>query len=140
MVQSQPAVPGAPAPDAAGYGIAIENAPPVKLSVVIPVYNEEATIQTLVGLVVAAPLPPNVVREIICVNDCSKDNTAARLDELPNLFPDAQFQIKHKPENQGKGAALRDGFSLATGEPVSVIDAIEAHAMDWLHASYSCPL
>ena len=123
MVQSQPVVPGAPAPDAAGYGIAIENAPPVKLSIVIPVYNEEATIQTLVGLVVAAPLPPNVVREIICVNDCSKDNTAASLDQLPNLFPDAQFQIKHKPENQGKGAALRDGFALATGDIVLVQDA-----------------
>src|SRR4051812_24250363 len=57
--------------------------PVTKVSVVIPVYNEATTIQTLVGLVVEAPLPPRVQREIICVNDCSTDGTAAMLDELP---------------------------------------------------------
>jgi glycosyltransferase involved in cell wall biosynthesis len=123
MHQEQPAVPGAPAPSAAGYGIAIQNAPPVKLSVVIPVYNEESTIQTLVAMVVAAAVPAHVSREIICVNDCSSDGTAPRLDELPKLFPDIQFQIRHKPVNQGKGAALRDGFALATGDIVLVQDA-----------------
>jgi glycosyltransferase involved in cell wall biosynthesis len=94
-----------------------------KLSIVIPVYNEQATIQHLVGLVVKAPLPKGVVREIICVNDCSRDGTAAKLDELPRLFPDVQFCILHKPENQGKGAALRDGFAHATGELVIIQDA-----------------
>src|SRR6185312_4992838 len=96
---------------------------PIKLSIVIPVYNEEATIQTLVGLVVHAKLPPNVSREIICINDCSKDGTATRLDQLPSLFPDVPFQIRHKPVNQGKGAALRDGFALASGDIVLVQDA-----------------
>src|SRR4051812_39335396 len=47
-----------------------------KVSVVIPVYNEEATVQTLISLVVNAPVPPGVRTEIICVNDCSKDGTA----------------------------------------------------------------
>jgi glycosyltransferase involved in cell wall biosynthesis len=94
-----------------------------KLSIVIPVYNEESTIQMLVGLVVNAPLPKGVVREVICVNDCSKDGTAAKLDELPKLFPHAEFQITHKPENQGKGAALRDGFKLAKGDIVLIQDA-----------------
>src|SRR4051812_45082036 len=96
---------------------------PKKLSVVIPVYNEEKTIQELVRLVVEAPLPDELSREIICVNDCSKDATAARLDELPRLFPDVPFQIVHKPVNQGKGAALRDGFKRATGDIVLVQDA-----------------
>src|SRR5579859_4458932 len=126
MEQTQPAGTGAPTPQTAGeagYGIAIEHAPAVKLSVVIPVYNEEATIQTLVGLVVAAALPANVTREIICVNDCSRDGTAAKLDELPKLFPGVEFRIKHEPVNQGKGAALREGFKLATGDIVLVQDA-----------------
>src|SRR4051794_40896504 len=58
-----------------------------KVSVVIPVYNEEATIQLLVGLVTKAPLPDGLRREIIIVNDCSKDGTAKKLDELPRLYP-----------------------------------------------------
>jgi len=96
---------------------------PTKLSVVIPVYNEEATFQELVRRVVHAPILPNIVREIICVNDCSTDGTAAKIDELPKLFPGEDFKIVHKPVNQGKGAALRDGFKLATGDLVIVQDA-----------------
>src|SRR3954464_13620576 len=94
-----------------------------KVSVVIPVYNEEATVQTLVSLVVNAPLPKGVRSEIICVNDCSKDGTAKKLDELPTLFPEADFKIIHKPVNEGKGAALRDGFKHATGDILLVQDA-----------------
>jgi glycosyltransferase involved in cell wall biosynthesis len=94
----------------------------MKVSIVIPVYNEEQTIQELIGKVVAVRLP-QLEREIVCVNDCSKDGTAARLDELPQLFPDVQFRIVHKPINQGKGAALRDGFKLANGDIVLIQDA-----------------
>ena len=94
-----------------------------KVSIVIPVYNEEATIQKLVGLVVAAPVPGGIAREIICVDDCSKDGTGARLDQLKTLFPDTDIRVIHKPVNQGKGAALRDGFKLATGDIVLVQDA-----------------
>src|SRR5690348_5978531 len=89
-----------------------------KVSVVIPVYNDETTIQLLVGLVARAPLPDGLRREIIIVNDCSKDGTAKKLDELPNLYADVDFNITHKPVNQGKGAALRDGFKKATGEVI----------------------
>ncbi len=94
----------------------------MKLSIVIPIYNEADTIHQLIGKVAAVPLP-GIEREILCINDCSKDDTAARLDELPALFPAEQFQIVHKPENQGKGAALRDGFKLASGDIVLVQDA-----------------
>src|SRR5678816_1678157 len=101
----------------------IPTAVQTKVSVVIPVYNEEATVQTLVSLVVNAPVPPGVRTEIICVNDCSKDNTAKKLDELSTLFPEADFKIVHKPVNEGKGAALRDGFKHATGDIVLIQDA-----------------
>ena len=99
---------------------------------VIPVYNEELTIQELVGLVVRAQLPGGLSREVICVNDCSKDGTGAKLDELPKLFPDTEFRILHKPVNQGKGAALRDGFKQATGDVVLVQDAdLEYDSQDY---------
>jgi len=105
----------------------VTNAPSVatltKVSIVIPVYNEEGTIQKLVGRVVNANLPQGLTREIIIVNDCSKDRTGAKLDELPKLFPGVEFKITHKPVNQGKGAALRDGFKQATGDVVLVQDA-----------------
>jgi len=94
-----------------------------KVSIVIPVYNEEATVQDLVRLVVKAPLPKGVTREIIMVNDCSKDGTKAKLDELPKLCPNCQFTIRHKEVNEGKGAALRDGFKLATGDVILIQDA-----------------
>ncbi len=96
---------------------------PLKLSVVIPVYNEVHTIQELIRQVVEAPVQEGVSREIICVNDCSTDGTKAKLDELPALFPGREFKMVHKPVNQGKGAALRDGFKLATGDIVLVQDA-----------------
>jgi glycosyltransferase involved in cell wall biosynthesis len=95
----------------------------VKLSIVIPVYNEEATIQELIGLVLDAPVPAGVVRELICVNDCSKDGTGAKLDELNAIFPHADIRVFHKSVNEGKGAALRDGFKHATGEIIIIQDA-----------------
>lgn len=104
-----------------------------KLSIVIPVYNEALTIQKLVGLVVAASLPDGVGREIICINDCSTDNTQAKLDQLPQLFAGTEFKIVHKPVNQGKGAALRDGFRLATGQVVLIQDAdLEYDPQDYM--------
>lgn len=98
-------------------------AKPTKLSIVIPVFNEENTIHELVRRVINAPVFPNLVREIICVNDCSRDGTHAKLEELPALFPGEDIRVLHKPVNQGKGAALRDGFNLATGEIVLIQDA-----------------
>jgi glycosyltransferase involved in cell wall biosynthesis len=104
-----------------------------KLSVVIPVYNESATIEQIVALVIDAPLPPGIGREIICVNDCSTDGSGEKLDRLPERFPHIDFVIVHKPVNEGKGAALRDGFKRATGEVVLVQDAdLEYDPADYL--------
>lgn len=93
------------------------------MSVVIPAYNEATTIQELVRRVVTATLLPNVTRQVVCVNDCSADGTREKLDQLPALFPGTEFKILHKLVNEGKGAALRDGFELADGDIVLVQDA-----------------
>ena len=89
----------------------------MKLSIVIPCYNEKATIAGILDAVRAAPWPD---KEIIVVDDFSTDGTRellqgelrAKLDRL----------LLH-PENRGKGAALRTGFGAATGEAVIVQDA-----------------
>jgi glycosyltransferase involved in cell wall biosynthesis len=96
---------------------------PIKLSVVIPVFNEEQTIHQLIGLVLAAPVPPRVTMELICVNDCSTDGTGAQLDLLNTVFPGKDIRVFHKQINEGKGAALRDGFKHATGDIVLIQDA-----------------
>lgn len=87
-----------------------------KLSVIIPVYNEESTLRTIVGRVAVVPIP----KEIILVDDCSRD--ASR--EILELFEEINdVRIIYKTRNEGKGAALRTGFSAATGDVVIVQDA-----------------
>ncbi len=87
------------------------------LSIVIPCYNEENTIETIVDKVIASPVPR---KEIIIVDDCSKDNTRKILEE--KIRPKVSQIIYHK-KNGGKGAALRTGFQAATGDVVIIQDA-----------------
>lgn len=88
----------------------------MKLSIVIPCYNEQHTIAALVAAVVAAPYPD---KEIIIVDDCSRDGTPAELAKLK----DRVSRVIYHEVNQGKGAALRTGFRHATGDVVIVQDA-----------------
>jgi glycosyltransferase involved in cell wall biosynthesis len=90
-----------------------------KLSIVMPVYNEEATVAKVVEAVMAVPLP--MERELIAVNDCSKDGTGPKLDEIAKSVPG--MRVLHHPVNQGKGAALRTGFAAATGDLIIIQDA-----------------
>ena len=87
-----------------------------KLSVVIPVYNEEGTIRQILSRVLAQPLP----MEIIIVDDHSTDMTR---DVLRQLEGHPQRNIMSKPQNDGKGAALRTEFEHAEGDIVAVQDA-----------------
>jgi glycosyltransferase involved in cell wall biosynthesis len=90
--------------------------PGFKLSVVIPVFNEERWIRELVQRVRAVPIP----KELVIVDDCSTDGTRAILKELGQL---EDVHVYLQEVNQGKGAALRDGFRRATGDVVVVQDA-----------------
>ena len=91
--------------------------PGFKLSVVIPVYNEERWLAELVRRVQAVEIP----KELILVNDFSKDGTAAILAELEKQYDNVR--VFHQPKNMGKGAALREGFAHCTGDLVIVQDA-----------------
>jgi glycosyltransferase involved in cell wall biosynthesis len=91
---------------------------PLTLSVVIPAYNEEATLAHVVERVLALPQ----VTEIVVVNDCSKDRTGALADELARAHPE-RIRVAHHPANAGKTEALKTGFALTTGDIVIVQDA-----------------
>jgi glycosyltransferase involved in cell wall biosynthesis len=89
----------------------------MKLSVIIPVFNEETTIGEVVARVRQCGLPD---LDIIVVNDCSTDGTRASLDRLP---PGPDLRILHHDINQGKGAAIRTAQRLVAGDAVIIQDA-----------------
>lgn len=89
------------------------------ISIVVPVYNEESTIGTVVERLLTMPLP--AAREIIVVNDGSRDGTKAALDALDGRSP--ALTVVHVQVNRGKGHAVRVGFGRATGTVTAIQDA-----------------
>jgi glycosyltransferase involved in cell wall biosynthesis len=89
----------------------------MKLSIVIPVYNEERTLAELVGKVLQVPYE----KELIIVDDASTDATPRILEELAQKHP--EIRVHRHPVNQGKGAALATGFRHVTGDVVVIQDA-----------------
>jgi len=89
----------------------------MKVSIVIPCYNERNTIGKIIDAVRKAPVEN---REIIVVDDCSQDGTQTVLKEKLSQVVD---RIIYHPVNRGKGAALRSGFAAATGDIIIVQDA-----------------
>lgn len=91
------------------------------LSIVIPVYNERETLFEIIKRVLASPVEMD--REIVLVDDCSRDGTPELYPKIPETFPGANIRVLKHAVNQGKGAALRTGFREARGDILLVQDA-----------------
>jgi glycosyltransferase involved in cell wall biosynthesis len=93
----------------------------MKLSILMPVYNERTVVERCISLVLTAPLPENMERELVIVDDCSTDGTFAILQRLAAAFP--QIQLHQHPVNRGKGAAVRTAIQQASGDFSIIQDA-----------------
>ncbi len=89
----------------------------MKLSVIIPAFNEEETILNIINQVRRCGVPD---LEMVIVNDCSRDGTKAKLDALP---PTTDLKVFHHPVNMGKGAAIRTAQKHVSGDVVVIQDA-----------------
>jgi glycosyltransferase involved in cell wall biosynthesis len=93
----------------------------LKLSILIPVYNERTVVERSLSLVLEAPLPENMERELVIVDDCSSDGTYGILERLAAGFP--QIRLFHHEKNSGKGAAVRTAIEKASGDFALIQDA-----------------
>ncbi len=93
------------------------------LSIVIPAYNEERTIHLILDKVRQVILPAGWQKEIIIVNDCSKDNTEGAIKKYMGEHPDFLMRYIAHEVNKGKGAALHTGIAFASGEYTIIQDA-----------------
>lgn len=96
---------------------------PLTLSIVIPAYNEEPTIHLILDRIKAVELNNGVQKELIIVNDCSKDDTEGAINRYMEANPDLPITYYKHEVNQGKGAALHTGIAKATGDYVLIQDA-----------------
>lgn len=94
-----------------------------KLSVIIPSYNEGGTISQVLDRVREVKLIHNIGREVIIVDDCSTDDTEQKISRYLEDNPGLDMRYVKHPVNRGKGAAIRTGIGLATGEYLVIQDA-----------------
>jgi len=95
----------------------------MKLSIIIPAYNEENTIHLILDKIKAVDLVNGIEKEIIIVNDCSKDDTEGAIIKYRELNTSLDIQYFKHETNSGKGAALHTGIDNATGDYLIIQDA-----------------
>ncbi len=93
----------------------------MKLSILVPVYNERTLVERCLEAVINAPLPEDMERELVVVDDRSTDGTSQILEDLARRWP--QIRLHRHEVNQGKGAAVRTAVQLATGDFSLIQDA-----------------
>ena len=94
-----------------------------KLSIIIPVYNEEKTIHLILDKIKKVKLIGGISKEVIIIDDCSSDQSLLNIEFYKNNNLDLEIQILKHKINQGKGAALHFGIKNATGEILIIQDA-----------------
>ena len=104
-------------------GLIMELLSPQTLSIVIPAYNEGPTIHRILDKIKAVELIREVRKELIIVNDCSRDNTEQAIQNYMQANPELNIQYFKHEVNQGKGAAIHTGIARATGNFIIIQDA-----------------
>src|SRR3954471_10533249 len=102
----------------------------MKLSILMPVYNERTVVERCISLVLVAPLPETMDRELVIVDDCSTDGTWDILQRLARTYP--QIQLYRHERNSGKGAAVRTAIEKSSG----VFSLIQDAALKYDPAEY----
>lgn len=95
----------------------------MKLSIIVPAYNEEKTIQVILKKINEVELINGIEKELIVVNDASKDDTEGQVKLFMNNFPNLRINYQKHEVNKGKGAAIHTGIRVAQGDFVIVQDA-----------------
>lgn len=95
----------------------------MKLSIVIPAYNEARTIHLILDRIRMVELPQGMTKELIIVNDCSKDDTEIAILQYKSQHPELPIEYRKHDVNKGKGAALHTGIREASGDFIVIQDA-----------------
>jgi glycosyltransferase involved in cell wall biosynthesis len=93
------------------------------LSIIIPAFNEAATIQAILDKISVLILPAGISKEVLVINDCSTDNTHQLILAYQQQHPDFPIRYVVHEQNRGKGAALHSGIRAATGDYIIIQDA-----------------
>ena len=95
----------------------------LKLSIIIPAYNEKKTVIKLLETIITVNLDFNIKKEIVIINDCSTDNTESLINDFINTHSQYDIKLFSHSVNKGKGAAIQTGIKAADGDFIIIQDA-----------------